>query len=50
MRTRPRTKFVMKKKSRRCPKCGGAINTQRTRCKRCNQTQTKPKKGKTANG
>ena len=41
---RPRTKFVMKLKNRRCPKCNALLNNQRTRCKRCSQTLTRPKK------
>ncbi|MEN6366467.1 MAG: hypothetical protein ABFC88_06610 [Thermoguttaceae bacterium] len=44
MGTRPRTSFVMKLKRRRCPKCGGQINSQRTRCKRCHELQGRPKK------
>ena len=28
MNTRPRTKFVMQLKSRRCPKCGAKLNNQ----------------------
>ncbi|MGD0896933.1 MAG: hypothetical protein ABR915_03795 [Thermoguttaceae bacterium] len=44
MRTRPRTQFVMKVKSRRCPKCGGKINSLVTRCKRCHEVQKRPKK------
>jgi ribosomal protein S27AE len=44
MGIRPRTDHVMKLKNRRCPKCGGVINSQKTRCKRCHQTQTRPKK------
>jgi uncharacterized OB-fold protein len=44
MGTRPRTKFVLKLKSRRCPKCGGMLNNQKMRCKRCHQRQTRPKK------
>ena len=35
MGTRPRTEHVMKLKSRRCRSAVGAINSQRTRCKRC---------------
>ena len=35
----PRNKIsggkVLKRKSRRCPKCGAKLNNQRTRCKRC---------------
>jgi hypothetical protein len=37
---------VMKLKSRRCPKCGGAINSQKIRCKRCHEPQQRPKKVK----
>jgi hypothetical protein len=44
METRPRTTFVMKLKTRRCPKCGAKINSQRLRCKRCHETQRRPKK------
>ena len=33
MGTRPRTKFVMELKSRRCPKCGGKLNNQQKRCR-----------------
>ena len=39
MQSRPRTKFVLKLKARRCPKCGGKINSQVTRCKRCHEVQ-----------
>jgi predicted nucleic acid-binding Zn ribbon protein len=41
---RPRSKFVMKTKNRRCPKCGAAVNNQRTRCKKCAKVLSKPKK------
>ena len=44
MKTRPRTKFAMKVKSRRCPKCGGKINSLQTRCRRCHERQSRPKK------
>jgi ribosomal protein L40E len=44
MGTRPRTEFVMKLKERRCPKCGGKIGRQGTRCKRCHEVQRRPKK------
>jgi predicted RNA-binding Zn-ribbon protein involved in translation (DUF1610 family) len=44
MQSRPRTKFVMQLKSRRCPKCGAKLNNQVIRCKRCHQAQSKPKK------
>jgi hypothetical protein len=44
MGTRPRTNHVLKLKSRRCPKCGGKINSQQTRCKRCHESQQRPKK------
>jgi ribosomal protein L40E len=44
MKTRPRTKFVHATGERRCPKCQAKLNNQVTRCKRCNATQTKPKK------
>jgi hypothetical protein len=42
--TRPRTKFVMQLKQRRCPKCGAKLNNQVNRCKRCHEAQKKPKK------
>jgi hypothetical protein len=42
--TRPRTKFVMQLKERRCPKCGAKLNNQVKRCKRCHEVQKKPKK------
>lgn len=35
VRTRPRTKLKLKRKARRCPKCGFKLNTQEIRCKRC---------------
>ncbi len=35
VRTRPRTKLKLKRKARRCPKCGFKMNNQQTRCKRC---------------
>jgi hypothetical protein len=44
MGIRPRTKFVMQLKSRRCPKCGGALNNQKKRCKRCSAVAPKPRK------
>jgi hypothetical protein len=44
MSIRPRTKLVMQRKSRRCPKCGAAVNSQRTRCKKCSKTVALPKK------
>jgi hypothetical protein len=46
MGIRPRTDFVMKLKSRTCPKCGGKINSQKVRCKRCHEVQRRPKKKK----
>jgi hypothetical protein len=46
MGIRPRTGHVMKLKNRRCPKCGCAINSQKTRCKRCHEKQGRPKKTK----
>jgi predicted RNA-binding Zn-ribbon protein involved in translation (DUF1610 family) len=33
---RPRTRFVKKVKSKRCPKCGVLIN-RRKRCKSCHK-------------
>ena len=38
VRTRPRTQLKLKRKSRRCTKCGGKLNTQEIRCKRCSGT------------
>jgi predicted amidophosphoribosyltransferase len=35
VRIRPRTKLKLKRKTRRCPKCGAKLNNQRIRCKRC---------------
>jgi hypothetical protein len=35
MTLRSRSKLVMRRKSRRCPKCGCALNNQRRRCKKC---------------
>jgi predicted amidophosphoribosyltransferase len=35
VRIRPRTKLKLKRKSRRCTKCGAKLNNQQTRCKRC---------------
>jgi predicted RNA-binding Zn-ribbon protein involved in translation (DUF1610 family) len=39
MGIRPRTKLVLARKRRRCPKCGSALNSQIKRCKRCHQKQ-----------
>jgi len=44
MRTRPHSKFVQQLKARRCGKCGGKLNNQVRRCKRCHATQGRPKK------
>ena len=44
MKSRPRTKLVLKRKSRRCPKCGAKLNNQRTRCKRCTAKVSIPRK------
>ena len=44
MKTRPRTKFKMQVKSRRCPKCGAKLNSLVVRCKRCHKEQVRPKK------
>ena len=41
-RTRPRTSLVKARKSRRCAKCGCAINNQRRRCKKCNGVNKLP--------
>lgn len=35
VRIRPRTKLKLRRKARRCPKCGAKLNNQQTRCKRC---------------
>lgn len=35
VRIRPRTKLKLRRKTRRCTKCGGKLNNQQTRCKRC---------------
>ncbi|HTQ38452.1 MAG TPA: hypothetical protein VMJ32_05465 [Pirellulales bacterium] len=35
VRIRPRTKLKLKRKARRCPKCGAKLNNQQIRCKRC---------------
>lgn len=45
---RPRTEYVTKKRSRRCPKCNAALNHQLKRCKRCAKVVAFPKKGKKA--
>jgi hypothetical protein len=34
---RHRSGLVKQRKSRRCPKCGKAINNQRKRCKSCHR-------------
>jgi hypothetical protein len=35
VRVRPRTKLKLKRKSRRCSKCGAKLNNQQIRCKKC---------------
>ncbi|HRF02657.1 MAG TPA: hypothetical protein PLI18_19250 [Pirellulaceae bacterium] len=40
MGLRPRTKRKKQLKARRCVKCGGQLNNQRTRCKRCSGVNT----------
>jgi hypothetical protein len=35
VRIRPRTKLKLRRKARRCPKCGAKLNNQLIRCKRC---------------
>jgi hypothetical protein len=45
VRTRPRTKLKLRRKARRCPKCGFKLNTQETRCKRCTTEVALPKVG-----
>jgi hypothetical protein len=35
VRTRPRTQLKLKRKTRRCSKCGGKLNTLQIRCKTC---------------
>ena len=44
MGIRPRTKFVMEQKARRCGKCGAKLNRLVTRCKRCSGKVGRPKK------
>jgi hypothetical protein len=44
MGLRPRTTHVMKLKARKCGKCGGKINSQQVRCRRCHATQVRPVK------
>jgi len=44
MGIRPRTKFTMQLKSRRCPKCNAKLNNQVKRCKRCSAVAGKPRK------
>jgi hypothetical protein len=44
MKTRPRTKFTMQLRNRRCPKCGAKLNNQVKRCKRCTMVVGKPRK------
>jgi len=46
MKSRPRTKFVLQLKNRRCPKCGAKVNNQVKRCKRCAGMLSKPRKRK----
>jgi ribosomal protein L40E len=36
----------MELKGRRCPRCGGKINNQQVRCKRCHTAQSRPKNKK----
>lgn len=45
---RPRTGYVMAKKSRRCAKCGSVLNNQLKRCKRCGKEAGFPKKSSRA--
>lgn len=49
MGLRPRTKHVKNLKSLRCSKCGGKINNQQVRCRRCHGVQQRPMKGAKAN-
>jgi hypothetical protein len=44
MKSRPRTRFVMKLKNRRCAKCGAKLNNQVKRCRRCTAVASKPRK------
>ncbi len=44
MGTRPRTKFVLEVKARRCSKCGVKLGRHETRCTRCHAVQTRPVK------
>lgn len=46
MGLRPRTKFVMELKQRRCGKCGAKLNRQLKRCPRCSARQGRPKSRK----
>jgi len=39
VRTRPKTRRALQVKTRRCTKCGCALNNQLTRCKRCSSVQ-----------
>jgi hypothetical protein len=43
MGLRPRSKFVMKTKMRRCSKCGRKLNSLVTRCKSCHAAAGRPK-------
>jgi predicted amidophosphoribosyltransferase len=44
---RPRTKFNLETKERRCPKCGAKVNNQRVRCKKCAGELSRPVKSRT---
>lgn len=44
MGIRPRSEFMKALKLRRCSSCGGKLNNQVTRCKRCSTANAKPKK------
>jgi hypothetical protein len=46
MGIRPHSTFVKQTRARRCPKCGCAINNQRTRCKKCSSLVGKPIKSR----
>lgn len=44
MGLRPRTSHVRKLKARRCSKCGGKLNSQQVRCRRCHAVAGRPVK------
>jgi hypothetical protein len=44
MKSRPKTRFTLLLKKRRCAKCGAKLNNQVKRCKRCTAVAGKPRK------